>query len=823
MAVNPFIDDFPVDNIEDWIGSEEPLETLRYKVKKRTNTCILGPEGSGKTSLLRTAFSLDFRREMARRKKLIFFADLTNRDDSDELCDYLADSFENEVSLLVKDPDVLNRIRTIVKKQSHLHGKTRFQNISQNIHLEDNYILVIVMDAFERFLMSPTVTQDHHECLRSLIEGGCIQCVAATNYDLTKDSLPDHIRGSYLIQKFTNYIYTLPFAEEDVRRFLERKQDGVPVLIRGSMAGMIHQLTGGIPGFVNILSKRLYAAIIEAGRQGAPGDPVTAARQDCNILMSNWCKLLTDLQIKAMEMLLSGYSEKYCIENYGSYDFTGRTELEPAVSLLLERGLFRKHPVKDKNGVIRERDYLVRFNSLLFQRFCKEGQMRPASQRNPLAGLVPGPGTLAGLVPDPRIVQPAGNGVHIDNVYIQGPETVSFNNVTINQGISAKEFLQLLIDSGSQEEFGLLIGQRLREHIQSRLDCEGIRKALSAASSDDAAYDTNVDQAFSEAGRKLFGEVEVDEYEDIIDVQGTELQTLDERFETARKKIHSDLTDELLEEQSERCQFYLKMAVVVEEALSIPGIRFEDYSAQLILYGKAIEQALKDNFYALFHGVGELAEYSLGTHACLPDAKDNFGHFRQEKTFIGNYAQLIGDRKRCLARLCADASFRLLPGEPPADWVVWWGLFARDVDTVRRIRNLAGHAGPESPDVEKLREMYEIMIGSSSRPGIISRSLAGRDLYSHHIAPEETPEEMMQLVGQCVAMRCTEVKTNGGIRGQLADKGYTVSISGRKVQKYKERNTSFAVVESIRLEVKLLELKHENNMDYFDAEIMRLL
>ena len=268
-----------------------------------------------------------------------------------------------------------------------------------------------------------------------------------------------------------------------------------------------------------------------------------------------------------------------------------------------------------------------------------------------------------------------GNTYIIDKYYQEGAvdesQNVSVENMQIVQGISVKVFLQLLGGS-SREESGLLIGRRLQRQI-SQFDREKIRIEMNRPVTDAAEHDRRVDQAFAEAGQQIFQDVQVDEYQDIIEITETELQTLDERFLLARNRIHQDLKDDLLDKQSERCQFYIKMAVVVEEALSMPGIEFDDFSAQLILYGKAAEQALRDNLFWPVPGdprpggvqSGEAPEYS--------GCPDNFRHMDVSRTFLGNFVHLIRAKKTFLAELCADTAFRAYCGVIPGNWSAWWG------------------------------------------------------------------------------------------------------------------------------------------------------
>ena len=167
MGFNPFIDDFPVESADEWVGDQTLIEILRNSAGTRTNTYIVGPEGSGKTSLLRTAFTPEYRRKMAEtRKKLIYFADLSNKSDGNDICEYLADRLKLSLNQLIRDRELLSEIHELTGEISAMPGQARFQNFMQVIHDNWGYMAVIIMDYFELFTMSNTVTQAHHDCLR---------------------------------------------------------------------------------------------------------------------------------------------------------------------------------------------------------------------------------------------------------------------------------------------------------------------------------------------------------------------------------------------------------------------------------------------------------------------------------------------------------------------------------------------------------------------------------------------------------------------------------------------------------------------------------
>ncbi len=819
---NPFIKDRPLEVAESWIGDTFCIEDLKHALTNSTNICVLGEEGSGKTSLLMTALSFRYRKDSAvKRKKLIYFANLSNRKDSDDLCDYLTECFKNSLDSLVEDSDELENIKKTVSRVEG-NGETRFQNIIRKVHDEYGYIIVIVMDNFERFVMSKTVNQNHHECLRTLIESGCIQCIVATNYDLTQDSLPEDIKGSYLLQEFTHSIVMKPFSEEDIQSYLTGMQRSGKELVPVTKSRPIFNLSGGIPKFVNIIARNMAQSSIDNKGIISPKDAIARAREDCEHIMDRWCELLTERQVEAIEKLLCCYEEEcrkkgeqYDLKkNLAHYDFTGDDTYESEIKKLLSRGLLKNYIVYDRHNNPIKKDYCVCLNSLFFQRYCIESKMKKAALENPLIEIAESRNSNGQMG--------KSIGTYVEKIIIDNSQNLTIRNSSITTGLSVKDLLEIITEKGSTVEQSRLIGEKLNKQFQTRLSVSDLKQVLDLSFENSSDYDARVDEAFEQARNRLVQDVRVDEYEDIIDVTASDLQTLDERFQVARKKIHADLSDEIVENQSERCQFFLKLAVVVEEALSISVIEFEDYSAQLILYCKVIEQSLRDNLFNLFHKKDELAEYSPSRHSIFPGAQDNFRHLNKDRCYIGNFANVIAGRTKDLAALCTSISVEAYTKTTSNDWELWWSDFASDIQTVRLIRNSVGHAGSNSPGKNDLLKMYEYLIGNSSMIGLLPRVLVGKVLYNQFYAPSINQVDASSLIGKEAVMKCTKVKTSGGIRGRLDKSGFEVNISPKKVHRFQHANSAI-VSEGDCLKIRVLEFKSTDVKDYFSAEIVESL
>ena len=137
--------------------------------------------------------------------------------------------------------------------------------------------------------------------------------------------------------------------------------------------------------------------------------------------------------------------------------------------------------------------------------------MTAASKRNPLQDIENK--KMQNLPMDrPTIVV---NGDYYENGSANESKEVKIQNMQYVQGISAKEFLLMLGDSSDQEELGLLIGSRLQRHIQSKFDPDNLRQVLELPYESEEEHDRLVDQTFHDAGKQIFPDIEVDEYEDI--------------------------------------------------------------------------------------------------------------------------------------------------------------------------------------------------------------------------------------------------------------------------------------------------------------------
>lgn len=201
-------------------------------------------------------------------------------------------------------------------------------------------------------------------------------------------------------------------------------------------------------------------------------------------------------------------------------------------------------------------------------------------------------------------------------------------------------------------------------------------------------------------GEKLIDKI-VPKEQDIISDET--YQTLDDKFEEARY-IRKDLTDSLLNKMGDTCKLYVKIAVIVEYSLlHLAKIPTLDFSAQLVMYGKALEQALRDYFYDWIISDKELAniiDYS-GKSFCLTP---------KNQTTIGQYTKLLFSARERFAQTCYENQ-KGMSEKSLEEWKMWWRILQSNINTAREMRNISDHAGVAVTE-DTVHEMGNILFSA---------------------------------------------------------------------------------------------------------------
>lgn len=815
---NPFVSYSPLESQNNWIGDTNPFIMLSHNMRMRNNVCILGVQGTGKTSLLQCFFNIEYIRRMAQDEKTIICSvDLSLQQSGSDVCQYLADRIKSTARLLLIGSPYYQMFIDALKAEDATTPQALLQNIIGILNLL-GYHVVLIMDRFERFTSSTTITMGHHETLRSLIEANMLRCIVATNYDLSKDSLAPGVKGSYLMQKFTNHICLKGMPQDVAVQYIQNQQLDSKIQLPNELIAKLTEISGGIPLLLEYAAESAYDNLSKNEGKINGRELTAEIYEKSRPVLRSWCDSLTAAQIRVLKTLTNESSNNMI----SLFDFTGfDDDIKKAVAALRWRGLLIAPDV--------EYNFEVRANSLLLQRFCKEELKEPESQL-----IVPQAKDMRTPplpMPDFSSIPSSGAtvNIHVHGDVYQG-NALKVENIQINQGLSTSDLLKLLCESDSASlgalpdsrgTFAAQLSSQLRKFIPNRQT----PFLLPDQSSPPHVYVQDYDEEFNKLSQKMVCDIEVDEEENLV-VTPAELQTLETRFAEARTRCRSSLSDELLASQSERCQFYIKLSVVVEDALELPGIQMDDYSPQLVLYGKALEQSLRDNFYELFHKEPKLSIYSTYTQLEDQSSPDVFANKLVNQTLIGNYIFLMSAKRSYLANLCHCNAIQT-PNQPTDNnsWITWWRNLEDDIFEARRIRNMADHADAVlSPRKENLELMCDLLFGTSTSTGLLSRSLVGKSLLQQIFPPAISFDVAQNFVGKECHMICRTVKRNGGLNGVTCEGGYPVNISPKRVLAYRNANMyeNFDFAEK-ELVVSIIECKTQDNRDFFAAELVSVV
>ena len=398
------------------------------------------------------------------------------------------------------------------------------------------------------------------------------------------------------------------------------------------------------------------------------------------------------------------------------------------------------------------------------------------------------------------------------------------NIAFVSNGISIKELVHWIANPEqaglATEGFQQLLGNTLKSRFTACLPENAIPQKTEEMS--DYDYEVVCDEHYSAVGDKLLPSVPVNpDNEVIIDVEPEELVTIDQRFEAVRGR-RSALTDEILQSQSERCRLFIKLSVIVEDALSAVGAFMEDYSPQLVLYGKALEQSLRDNFYAFFSKEERLRAYDVKTRMNDPESENTFANFNRDTTFIGSYQKLIANQVDHLSRYCVDHGISVQKKQFGFyAWTKWWKNLAYATDRVKNIRNKADHADSVSPQKGDLDKMCSELFGDKNQTGLLSSLTIGLDLWYHLNASNRT-EMIHSFENTERTLVIKKIKQGNALDCRTEEGDFTVKISKSEVGKYLSEHADAQLCENQRLTAKLGVYELQDGNEFFHASIVKL-
>lgn len=729
------------------------------------NYAIFGPKGAGKTTILERYFTTQRLHELALQKQnLVVLRSFNETDLKDNASIYkffVETVFDSLNNLEEGAPEDFAQLSvTLEKKRSEYpeydkndeQGRRLLKECVAELHKKPfDYCLTLVIDNFHQLTNSSICAQATFQTLASLAQNRQISYIIATDLHMKIASDAFHI--SQFERIFNNTPIPIgPLKEKYVTglilELLEEEDEDEP-LLSGDDLKRLYAITGGIPGLMQRAAFELYQYRQEDQHELSEEEMIECCLPACSAgVMDGWVKGLPDHCWTALEMVAGHASDE---------DFeTVEKEISDARNVLNQSGLAKKSYTKRTWSPI-----CPLFEAYLAVEVPRQKERMEKLRREEEERLR-------------REQEQAGEKTVIYNItgdLVQGDKNEQNVHQTLNvNGLSTTELLNLL-------DNGQMLAARLQETFGAReIPLLDIPKE---------ATEEELVQIYDETADKVGAAILAEEAP-----TEEEEKTLDSRFLAVRDRTRPEVTDQLLELLSPKCQFYLKVAVVVEDALAVlTDFHLGDFSAQLVMYGKVLEQQLRDSFYELFHKDTGLRHWDTKLRQENPGGRDTFAMTELQKAMIGGFTYMLEQKGDYLSDLCIKYRSCFAPGSKHSKrelqgWKQWWWNLSRDVDQARIYRNYPPHAGSETPE-SMLGAMCGLLFGSA---GILKRCQVGRQLYTAFAlemrADNVSYAEGKALEGQRVTFTCQQVTGSGGLKGVLTDYGYRATVSAKKVGDY---------------------------------------
>lgn len=774
-----------------WVCQEQAWKQLQHFVENNENLAILGVEGSGKSTLLNMFFSPAYCEEAAQANKLIFTANLSDTEDGDDLCNYLIDQLLEAAQDLLPE-SVNQKLERTLEKAKDKSPKQTFKDLCDRLY-KCGYTILMVQDGFEHFVSSPNITQDQHDMLRSLLDEDIMRCIVATNYDLERTSLPKDVQGSLYLQKFQQKLTLTGFSREEALTYLQNILKGNELQFNEAQTGILLDYTNGIPALLETSASHMYDMVMELGGV-APKRLGEILRDAVRPTLPRWCKYFTSEYEQVMESIRPSLLDNAYVAFTVPSD---NTQDRTAAARLCDRGLWTRSNYDS-----------FQFNCLLLQNFFYNGEYVPCPLEEP--------------EPDNRSI--VINVTHHHNeTYNQQSYHQEIHHQQIIALTTTEELLNAITSAGSGREN---LASALQSKILSKLPKGGLENISRPEGMSDAEYDVLCDQEFSrQYSDKVVDALPVNEDDELTGVTEEQQFSLDQRFREARQITRPELTDALLEKVSARTGFYLKLSVVVEDALSVLRLmqasdrEAVDCSPQLILYGKAVEQQLKDSFFPLFHREATLKTYQTRIEGSLRPFED----VEEGRTTIGNYMHAIRDNLPQLGALCSRHGLHLGGAAlSETQWQTFWTTLHRNINKARDLRNLSAHTSrTRFPKWEDVDRIAQLSFGNLEDGNIFTCCSVASDLNISLFGNDGLSiSEAKALAGTEQIICFAHPTKNRGVHGRLEEQNCTVKISPTMTKQFRNANPGVDVAHQEKFRVRLIEYKEQNGELFFSAEIL---
>lgn len=806
---------------------------------------ICGLKGTGKTTLLRSFFNDDFRKKMATESKVLIqlcsFNGNRMQTDADVFCRLTESVLESLRNLGTKSSEYLTYTEAFRKAKqdpdfsdyetNRDHGYNLLRNYL-GILQEDGYRVVLVFDDFHHLTCSPNCATETFSNMAEIIQNNdFVSYIISTDYHIKVGSdayrispferifsmgSPMKIEGTTIGTKKKQLRFFKEYIHEQLKAFQEYDcEEDEMISFSDEDLDYVLNLTSGIPAMIQYTLNALYKQCLKNPVPLTKSIIRDIAFQNCASLMEAWTKHLSDRHWKILRIVLDGGDARECDK---------LPKNDNVCNHLLDTGLITCSI--EMNSETGDPAQKLHFNCPLFEMYVRRELGRPEPDEPPKK--------------EPSKIEKIVNGLtgnkegitlnieYHENIVTNNDNSVTNNlnaeNIQIVQGMSASELIGILTStdslcgiSDSRQFFATSLSNQIRE----ALPAEVFSLPAKPSNITEVEFDRLCDEKFDEIGQRIIQDVEVDDDQELINVTTEELQTLDNRFYEAVSRCRNGFDTRLLNIFSERCKFYFKLAVIVEDALNFPGIKLQDYSPQLVLYGKVLEQSLRDNLYPLFHKDKELGEYDTYTNKKSASSPNVFRNKNSEKSFIGDYAHLINAQRQYLSEICSDKNIQSNGQNlDVAQWESWWRGLEDDIHQARKIRNKTDHASPISPDSTDLNNMFDCLAGTPLKEGVLSRLETGLNLF-RALYPASVPQSTIDsLINQECTMTVLEKKPDGRIKGILDDNYMPVKISKKKYVDFLSKNPESNIVIRDKLQVRISDFRAQDDEEFFCAEIL---
>lgn len=432
-------------------GRQKAIHDLQQRVENELDTLLLGVEGSGKSSLLNCAMNNDFRSRMLLERNILitrpFVYPVSLKHDS--VFPFLIDQIVSALNV-IQDEEQRSKVRSSIDMdiRTYLLPDDQFKSVINTLFDSYQYTIVLVIDNLERFTCSTEVNMAQHELMRDLLEKGQLRFLVATDYDVSKDSLPVGIKGSYLLQKFSDCEYVLSGLKEDViLSLLDRMNNLVTETQLEEITEHVYDMTHGIPVLVNGMAAVIYDYLENKPFDQWDNHVWQEIENDLYVsepmqkTLQHWCNMLSEDMVRAMNDV---YKNHGVVNNIG------------AAGQLVARNLL----VKGSGGQ-------YPFVTPLLERYIREDKLKVTTLKLP----TPNP------LPDNLTPSMARELIQLMIDRVNQPDTTAAMQTPVDQALLEKE--QFTLDSVYEKyrtDYPMELSDDLAESLGERLT--GLKQAL---------------------------------------------------------------------------------------------------------------------------------------------------------------------------------------------------------------------------------------------------------------------------------------------------------------------------------------------------------